>query len=73
MVLGSEIRDAGSGKNLFRIPDPGSPRGQKSTGSRIRNTAGGKFATDVNETGGKFATGVNEAGGNENNYQTLTT
>jgi hypothetical protein len=22
MVLGSEIRDPGSGKNLFRIPDP---------------------------------------------------
>jgi hypothetical protein len=31
---GSEIRDPGSGKNLFRIPDPGS-RGQKGTGSRI--------------------------------------
>ncbi len=28
MVLGSGIRDPGSGKNLFRIPDPGS-RGQK--------------------------------------------
>jgi hypothetical protein len=39
---GSEIRDPGSGKNLFRIPDPGS-RGQKAPnpGSRIRirNTA----------------------------------
>jgi hypothetical protein len=23
MVLGSEIRDPGYGKNLFRIPDPG--------------------------------------------------
>jgi hypothetical protein len=23
MVLGSGIRDPGSGKNLFRIPDPG--------------------------------------------------
>jgi hypothetical protein len=34
---GSGIRDPGSGKNLFRIPDPGS-RGQKGTGSRIRNT-----------------------------------
>jgi hypothetical protein len=34
------IWDPGSGKNLFRIPDPGS-RGQKGTGSRIRirNTA----------------------------------
>jgi hypothetical protein len=32
---GSGIRDPGSGKNLFRIPDPGS-RGQKGTGSRIR-------------------------------------
>jgi hypothetical protein len=32
---GSWIRDPGSGKNLFRIPDPGS-RGQKGTGSRIR-------------------------------------
>jgi hypothetical protein len=42
MVLGSGIRDPGSGKNLFRIPDPGS-RGQKAPnpGSRIRirNTA----------------------------------
>ncbi len=44
MVLGSGIRDPGSGteirdpvsgKNLFRIPDPGS-RCQKGTGSRIR-------------------------------------
>jgi hypothetical protein len=34
MVLGSGIRDPGSGKNLFQIPDPGS-RGQKGTGSRI--------------------------------------
>jgi len=34
---GSGIRDPGSGKNLFRIPDPGS-RGQKAPnpGSRIR-------------------------------------
>jgi hypothetical protein len=32
MVLGSGIRDPGSGKNPFRIPDPGS-RGQKGTGS----------------------------------------
>ncbi len=31
---GSEIRDPGSGKNPFRIPDLGS-RGQKGTGSRI--------------------------------------
>jgi hypothetical protein len=31
---GSGIRDPGSGKNLFRIPDPG-PRGQKGTVSRI--------------------------------------
>jgi hypothetical protein len=30
---GSEIRDPGSGKNLFRIPDPGVKKG---TGSRIR-------------------------------------
>jgi hypothetical protein len=30
---GSQIRDPGSGKNLFRIPDPVS-RGQKGTGSR---------------------------------------
>ncbi len=34
MGLGSGIRDSGSGKKLFRIPDPGS-RGQKGTGSRI--------------------------------------
>jgi hypothetical protein len=34
MCLGSGIRDPGSGKNLFRIPDPGS-RGQKGTGSGI--------------------------------------
>ncbi len=35
---GSEIRDPESGKNLFRIPDPGS-RGQKAPnpGSRIRD------------------------------------
>ncbi len=35
----SKIRiwDPGSGKNQFRIQDPGS-RGQKGTGSRIRNT-----------------------------------
>jgi hypothetical protein len=40
MVLGSGIRDPGSGKNLFRIPDPGSRiQGSKSTRSRIRNTA----------------------------------
>ncbi len=32
MALGSGIRDPGSGKNLFRIPDPGI----KGTGSRIR-------------------------------------
>ncbi len=32
---GSGSRDPGSGKNPFRIPDPGS-RGQKGTGSRIR-------------------------------------
>ncbi len=38
MGFGSGIRDPGSGKNLFRISDPGS-RGQKGTGSRIRNTA----------------------------------
>jgi hypothetical protein len=31
---GFGIRDPGSGKNLFQIPDPGS-RGQKGTGSRI--------------------------------------
>jgi hypothetical protein len=38
MALGSGIRDPGSGKNLFRIPDPGVKKG---TGSqiRIRNTA----------------------------------
>jgi len=35
MVFGSRIRDPGSGKNPFRIPDHGS-RGQKGTGSRIR-------------------------------------
>ncbi len=36
------IRDPGSGKNLFRIPDPGS-RGQKGTGSRIRIRNTGVF------------------------------
>ncbi len=36
MGLGSGIRDPGSGKNLFRILDPGS-RGQEGTGSRIRD------------------------------------
>ncbi len=34
MGLGSGIRDPGSGKNLFRIPDSGS-RGQKGTRSGI--------------------------------------
>jgi hypothetical protein len=40
---GSGIRDPGSGKNLFRIPDPGS-RGQKAPdpGSRIRIRNTGK-------------------------------
>jgi hypothetical protein len=33
--LESGIRDPESGKNLFRIPDPGF-RGQKGTGTRIR-------------------------------------
>ncbi len=35
MVLGSGIRDPGSGIRKKPIPDPGS-RGQKGTGSRIR-------------------------------------
>jgi hypothetical protein len=41
---GPGIRDPGSGKNPFRIPDPGS-RGQKGSGSRIRirNTAWTSF------------------------------
>jgi hypothetical protein len=39
MVLGSEIRDPGSGKNPFRIPDPGVKKAPD-PGSRIRNTAG---------------------------------
>ncbi len=40
LKYGFGIQDQGSGKNLFRITDPGS-RGQKRTGSRIRirNTA----------------------------------
>jgi hypothetical protein len=40
---GSEILEPGSGKNQFRIPDPGS-RVKKvlDTGSRIRNTAKNK-------------------------------
>jgi hypothetical protein len=53
MVLGSGIRDPGSGKNLFRIPDPGS-RGQKAPdpGSRIRirNTAFSRARTFHNST-----------------------
>ena len=58
MVLGSGIRDPGSGKNLFRIPDPGVKKhpipdpgsgsatllGWKKFGSGIRNTAGNKKA-----------------------------
>jgi hypothetical protein len=40
MGLGSGIRDPGSGKNLFRIPDPGS-RGQKGTRSRIQDPGSG--------------------------------
>jgi hypothetical protein len=35
MVLGSGIRDPGSGKNLFRIPDPGVKKAPD-PGSRIR-------------------------------------
>ncbi len=35
MVLGSGIRDPGSGKNLFRIPDPGVKK-TPDHGSRIR-------------------------------------
>jgi hypothetical protein len=35
MGLGSGIRDPGSGKNLFRIPDPGFKKHR----IRIRNTA----------------------------------
>ncbi len=35
MVLGSGIRDPGSGKNLFRIPDPGAKKAPDH-GSRIR-------------------------------------
>jgi hypothetical protein len=35
MVLGSGIRDPGSGKNLFRIPDPGVKK-PPDPGSRIR-------------------------------------
>ncbi len=38
MVLGSGIRDPRSRIRKKPIPDPGS-RGQKGTGSRIRNTA----------------------------------
>jgi hypothetical protein len=52
MGLGSGIRDPGSGQNLFWIPDPGS-RGQKGTGSRIRNTSFGsnrKFCLFVSRT-----------------------
>ncbi len=42
MVLGSGIRDPGSGKNLFRIPDPGvnkHPIPDPGSRIRIRNTA----------------------------------
>jgi hypothetical protein len=38
MGLGSGIRDPGSGKNLFRIPDPGVKKAPDPE-SRIRNTA----------------------------------
>jgi hypothetical protein len=48
MVLGSGIRDPksgirnpGSGKNLFRIPDPGVKKAPD-PGSRIRNTGEGE-------------------------------
>ncbi len=40
MVLGSRIRDPGSGKNLFRIPDPGVKKApDPGSRIRIRNTA----------------------------------
>jgi hypothetical protein len=37
MVVGSGIRDPGSGKNQFRIPDPGVKKAPD-PGSRIRYT-----------------------------------
>ncbi len=36
MVLGSGIWDPGSGKNLFRIPDPGVKKAPDPAGFRIR-------------------------------------
>jgi hypothetical protein len=45
------VWDPGSGKNLFRIADPGSgPRGQKGTGSRIRNTDYNIYITNQFQT-----------------------
>ncbi len=43
MGLGSEIRDPGSEKNLFRIPDPGAKKAlDPGSRIRIRNTEIGK-------------------------------
>jgi hypothetical protein len=42
----SKIRDRGSGKNLFWIPDPGS-RGQKGTGSWIPDPGSGSATLNV--------------------------
>ncbi len=44
MVLGSGIRDPGSGKNLFRIPDPGVKKApDPGSGSATLATASREF------------------------------
>ena len=45
MGFGSGIRDPGSGKNLFRIPDPGVKKAPD-PGSWIRNTEEQRSAVD---------------------------
>jgi hypothetical protein len=55
MGLGSGIRDSGSGKNLFRIPDPGVKKAPD-PGSliRIRNTDRYHWAASDTLLSGEF-------------------
>jgi hypothetical protein len=53
------VWDPGSGKNPFRIPDPGS-RGKKGTGSRIRNTGISSWSIVLFSTNQFFVMGGEE-------------
>jgi hypothetical protein len=64
---GSIPLTSGSGSGSWR------PKNMWIRWIRIRNTAGGKFATGVNDTGGKFAAGVKShpVANNEDNIRLL--